>query len=89
MLEFRGVTCVIGDAVAAGMRELRPGDTETKRAFYCAQRCVDLIYELTKRCASAPSVGCTSVGCALAACQDVSPCRIPSCNAAVFDKLHA
>ncbi len=53
VLEFRGVTCVIGDAVAAGMRELRPGDTETKRAFYCAQRCVDLIYELTKRCASA------------------------------------
>ncbi|CAL8469838.1 g9380 [Coccomyxa elongata] len=49
VLEFRGVTCVIGDAVAAGMRELRPGDTETKRAFYCAQRCVDLIYELTKR----------------------------------------
>ncbi|BDA43849.1 probable serine/threonine-protein kinase STY17 at C-terminar half [Coccomyxa sp. Obi] len=49
VLEFRGVTCVIGDAVAAGMRELRPGDTETKRAFFCAQRCVDLIYELTKR----------------------------------------
>lgn len=53
-MEFHGVTCVIGDAVAAGLRTLKPGDAETKRAFRCVARCIDLIYELTKRCASCP-----------------------------------
>ena len=50
-MEFRGVSCVIGDAVSAGLRTMKAGDAETKRAFKCAHRCVDLIYELTKRCA--------------------------------------
>lgn len=52
VLEFRGVSCVIGDAVSGAMRHMKPGDQETKRAYKCAHRCVDLIYELTTRYAS-------------------------------------
>lgn len=56
-MEFRSVSCVIGDAVSSGLRTMKAGDAETKRAFKCAHRCVDLIYELTKRCATLPQHG--------------------------------
>ena len=49
--ELRGMACICGDAIAEGLRALEPGEPDTKRGFRAAQRCIDLVHELSNRCA--------------------------------------
>ena len=66
--ELRGMACICGDAIAEGLRGLEPGEPDTKRGFRAAQRCIDLVHELSHRCA-----------CALAASWAAANARLLSC----------
>ena len=46
--DLRGMSCMIGEAVAEGLRALEPAHHDTKRGFRAANKALHLVLDLTK-----------------------------------------
>lgn len=46
--DLRGMACMIGEAVAEGLRSLEPAHHDTKRGFRAANKALHLVLDLTK-----------------------------------------
>ena len=46
--DLRGMACMIGEAVAEGLRGLEPAHHDTKRGFRAANKALHLVLDLTK-----------------------------------------
>ena len=45
--DLRGMACMIGEAVAEGLRSLEPAHHDTKRGFRAANKALHLVLDLT------------------------------------------